>query len=149
MKSKDQRLRPKEETVGNKLGRSSTKIPVITEQLHISKQVVETGRVRVSKKVIKEEVNKDIPVLKEEVIVERKEINQYIDGAVPGIRMVGDTTIIPVVKEVVVKRLLLVEELHVTKRTSEQLVPVHETLIREEVTVNRKESKDTPASVVR
>ena len=41
------------------------------------------------------------------------------EGTAPGIRLDGDTTIIPVVKEVIIKRLLLVEELHlpITKRT--------------------------------
>jgi uncharacterized protein (TIGR02271 family) len=118
---------------------STTKIPVAEEHLHITKQVVQTGKVRVSKKVLEEEYNEQVPVFKEEIIVERKQINQFVDGDAPGIRLAGETTIIPVLKEVIVKRLLLVEELHITKKTSEQSIQVRETVRREEVSVTRSD----------
>jgi len=76
--------------------------------------------------------------------VERKQIGQFVDGEAPGIRLVGDTTIIPVIKEVIVKRLMLVEELHITKRTNQRTVHVHETLKHDHVTVQRSEN-DPPA----
>lgn len=115
-------------------------IPVIEEQIHIGTRTVETGKVNISKKVFTETYTADIPVSKEEVIVEKKTINQYIDGEAPGMRLDGDTTIIPVVKEVIVKRLLLVEEIHITKRRTEQTVPVSEVLRKEEVTIIRQDS---------
>ena len=115
-------------------------IPVLEEHLRVGTTMRETGRVRVLKKVLIENYSADIPVLKEEVVVEKRPINQYIDGEAPGIRLEGDTTIVPVIKEVIVKRLLLVEELHITKRRTENTVPVHEVLRKEEVTVTRSES---------
>lgn len=118
-------------------------IPVIEEHLHIGKKMIETGRVHVSKKVLTESYNADLSLLKEEVIVEKRPINQYIDGDAPGIRLDGDTTIISVVKEVIVKRLLLVEELHITKRRTETIVPIHEELRKEEVTITRTAIADT------
>jgi uncharacterized protein (TIGR02271 family) len=116
-----------------------TTIPVVAEELQINKQQVETGRVNISKKVTAEEVTVDVPVVREEVILEKKTFNQYIDTAPPAVRQEGDTTIVSVVKEVLVveKRLMLVEELHITKNRIETSVPTTETLRKEEVEVNR------------
>ncbi len=112
-------------------------IPVTEEQLRIGKKTVESGRVHISKKVIEEETVEKVPVTQEEVFVERKELNQFVDSAPPAIRHEGDVTIVSVMKEVVVKRLMLVEELHITKVKTEKTVPVRETLRREEVTVTK------------
>lgn len=112
-------------------------IPVIEEQLHLHTKIVETGKVNISKRVRIENYLADLPLLKEEVIVEKKPINEYIEGEAPGMRLDGDITIIPVIREVIVKRLLLVEEIHITKRRTEQIVPVNEVLRKEEVTVRR------------
>ena len=117
-------------------------IPVVQEHLHVGTKIVETGKVHISKKVLEEAYNADIPVFKEEVTVERRQIGQFIDGTVPGIRLDGDTTIIPIVKEVIIKRLLLVEELHITKLRTESLVPVNEVLRKEEVTITRTQFTD-------
>ena len=69
---------------------------------------------------------------------EKIPVNKYVETA-PQIRYDGDTMIVPVVREVVVveKRLLLVEEVHVTKTTvtneAEKSVPLR----REEIFVER------------
>jgi len=118
-------------------------IPVVEEHIRVGTKMVETGKVNISKKVLTETYAADIPVLKEEVIVEKKAINQYIDGEAPGMRLDGDTTIIPVIREVVVKRLLLVEEIHITKRRTEQTVPVSEVLRKEEITITRQDNTAT------
>jgi uncharacterized protein (TIGR02271 family) len=117
-------------------------IPVIEEQIQIGTRVMETGKVNISKKVLTETYVADIPVSKEEVIVEKKTINQFIDGDAPGMRLDGDTTVISIVKEVIVKRLLLVEEIHITKRRTEQTVPISEVLRKEEVTITRQDLND-------
>jgi uncharacterized protein (TIGR02271 family) len=130
------------ETNTDKLNTANS-IPVMEEHLHLGKKVVETGKIHVSKKVSEHAFNADMPVFKEEVIVERKPVDRYVDDEVPGIRMNGDTTIIPVVKEVVVKRMLLVEEIYITKRRIESTATVNEVLRKEEVTINRSESPGT------
>ena len=112
-------------------------VPVVEEQLHIGKKIIETGKVQISKTVTEHEYLADMPVFKDEVIVERKTIQQYIDGDAPGIRLDGDTTIIPVIKEVIVKRLILVEEIYITKRRTETTMPIHEVLRKEEVKITR------------
>lgn len=117
-------------------------IPVIEEQLHISTVWQETGRVQVSKTVTEEAVDFNLPVTQEEVIMERKPINQYVDTAPPASRYEGDTLIIPVIKEVLVveKKLMLVEELHISKRKSEQMVSGTEILRKESVEITRTSS---------
>ncbi|UOQ78686.1 YsnF/AvaK domain-containing protein [Hymenobacter sp. 5516J-16] len=92
-------------------------VPIIEEHAVVGREVVETGRVRLSKTVEEHEEALNFTLLHDEVQVERVPINQYVtDGAtLPGVRYEGDTMIIPVVREVVVKRMLVVEELHITK----------------------------------
>ena len=125
----------------------NTVIPVIEEQLHISKVWQETGRVQVSKTVTEEAVDYNVPVNQEEVIMERKPINQYVDMAPAASRYEGDTLIIPVLKEVLVveKKLMLVEELHIRKRNTEQIITGSETLRKESVEINRSSGQE-PAS---
>jgi len=116
-------------------------IPVIEEKLRIDKEKVETSKFRISKKIHEEEVTENISVTEENVTIERKEINEIVDTAPPAIRQDGDKTIISIVKEVLVveKKVMLVEELHVTKSRSESSVPIKETLRREEVEINKTE----------
>ena len=118
-------------------------IPVIEEQLLVEKRVVETGRLRVSKTVLEEEETVDVPLMSETFNVERVAINQYVDTP-PAVRYDGDTTVFPVLKEVLVteKRLLLVEEVHITKRQTTTNDTQRVMLRREEVTVERVDSKE-------
>ncbi len=114
-------------------------IPIIEEQWQVSKKVVETGKVVLSKKVHQEEVEVDVPLMHEEHTIERIPVNQYVDTAPPAMRYEGETMIIPVLKEEVVvqKRILVVEELRITKRQVETHSPQQITLRKEEVIVDR------------
>ncbi|WP_161891198.1 YsnF/AvaK domain-containing protein [Pontibacter russatus] len=116
-------------------------IPVVEEQVRINKKTVETGRVNIYKDVHEEDVTVDVPTVHEEVNVERVPINEFVESAPPSVRYEGDVMIIPVLHEelVLVKRLKLVEELHVTKRKIETHEAQHVTLRKEEVNVNRVE----------
>lgn len=113
-------------------------VPVIEEKLQIDKQVVETGVVRIVKHVIEEAQTVDVPVFKEEVIVEHVAVYQYVDTP-PPVRYEGETMIIPVLREVLVTetKLLLVEEVHVTKRHTTDQETLEVKLRKEEVTVER------------
>jgi len=72
----------------------------------------------------------------EEVEVEKVAVNQFVESG-PEVRYEGDTMIIPVLREVMEVRMLLVEELRVTKRKVESNDSQELTLRREEVTVER------------
>ena len=119
-------------------------IPVWEEQVQVEKQVVETGRVRISKKVQQEEVTVDVPLTSVEHRVERVPVNQFVE-APPAIRYEGDTMIIPVLEEVVVleKRLKLVEELHVTTLHTQTSATQQVTVQKEVVTVQHSNDNQT------
>ena len=114
----------------------NTVIPIIEERAVINKNIVETGKVRISKRVSEHEEIIDEPLLREEVSVERVAINKFVD-APPEIRHEGDTMIIPIVEEqeVIEKRLVLVEELHIKKQIIEEHKPQRVSLLKEEVKV--------------
>ncbi|UYZ63157.1 YsnF/AvaK domain-containing protein [Hymenobacter weizhouensis] len=114
-------------------------VPVIEERAVVSREVVETARVRLTKTVHEREEVLNLPLQHEEVQVERVPVNQFVaDGAAPpGVRHQGDTTVIPVLREVIVTRLLVVEEIHVTKRTVTATHTEPITLRHEELTVDR------------
>jgi len=113
-------------------------IPIIEEEAFLDKRVVETGKVRISKRISEREELIDEPLFREEVTVERVAVNQYVDQP-PQIRHEGDVMIIPVVQEQLVmqKRLVLVEELRVRKQIVETHQPQSVTLRREEIDVSR------------
>ena len=114
-------------------------IPIIQEQVQINKEVVESGTVRISKNVHEVEEMYNIPISYEEHEVQRVTLNQYVDNAPPAIRYEGDTMIIPILREEVVvqKRIVLVEEVHITKRQVEKTIQQPVNLLKEELTVER------------
>ncbi len=118
-------------------------IPVVREELEVAKRKVETGRVRVTKLVREHEEVVDIPLLREQVDIQRVPINRYLEGPAES-RQEGDTLIIPLVEEVLVveKRLMLKEELRITRRQVQESHPQRVTLRSEEAVVERAESDD-------
>jgi uncharacterized protein (TIGR02271 family) len=113
-------------------------IPVIQEEITVDKQVIETGKVRISKRISEHEELIDVPLFAEEARVERVPINLFVE-ALPPVRQEGGTMIIPVVREeiVVQKKLLLVEELHVRKELVERHAPQTVKVLKEEVDIKR------------
>jgi len=111
-------------------------LPVVQEELEVEKRSVETGGVRVRTVVHEREETVDTPVLREEVHVERVAVNRMIESPV-GIRHEGDTLVVPVLEEVLVveKRLMLKEELRITKKRLSESQPQHFTLRSEEAVV--------------
>ncbi len=112
-------------------------IPVIEEQAHIEKRTVETGKVRISKNVREDEVLVDVPIVHEEVDVQRVPVNKFVDQAPPAVRYEGDKMIISVLREelVLVKRIKLVEELHIVNRKTEEHRTEPIQLRREEINI--------------
>lgn len=119
-------------------------VPVIEERAVVSREVAETGRVRLAKTVHERQELLQLPLQHEEVQVERVPVNQFVpEGAAPPeTRYHGDVTIIPVLREVVVTRLLVVEEIHITKRTVSTTHTEPVTLRHEEISVERHTGPD-------
>jgi uncharacterized protein (TIGR02271 family) len=113
-------------------------LPVLAEALDVRTRPVETGRVRIHKTVQAREVLVDEPLLREEVIIERVPVNRVVEGPIP-VRYEGDTMIVSVLEEVLVveMRLLLTEELRITRQRTETHQPVPVTLRREDITIER------------
>lgn len=117
-------------------------IPVIEEQLQVDKKVVETGGIRINKQVHTDDVVVEMPLMHEKYKVERVPVNAYVDELPPATRQEGNTTIIPVLREVLVKRTLLVEEIHITKQKVKEQHAEQGVLRTEEVTVDRYPLQD-------
>ena len=110
-------------------------IPVLAEELVVEKRAVQTGGVRVHRHLLEHNEVVELPLLKEHLEVRRVVIDREVDGPLP-VRRDGDTTIIPIVEEVLVveKRYRLKEEVHVTRW-------VREEFHREVVTLQRQEAE--------
>jgi uncharacterized protein (TIGR02271 family) len=117
-------------------------LPVLTEKLTVIKRPVVTGRLRVTKRVRSHQESIEETVQIERAEVERVPIDRIIDIA-PEIRYENDTMVISVVEEVLVveKRLMLREELRISKRQLEQRIKESVSLRSEEVTVERFDSE--------
>jgi uncharacterized protein (TIGR02271 family) len=119
--------------------RERTVVPVLEEELDVRRRRVETGGgVRVEKTVDEYEACVDEPLTKEEVEVERVALGLAVEGPV-AVRYEGDTMIVPILEEVLVveKRLVLKEEIRITRRRRELHAPQRVTLRREHATVER------------
>ncbi len=110
-------------------------IPVIEEKVSIEKKIIETGIVKVVKEVQQKEETINIDLISEEYFVEHIEKDEFVDDNIPATRQEGDVLIIPVLKEVMVKRVLLTEEIRVTKKIAQQSEPQNVTLRKETVTI--------------
>ena len=119
-------------------GKETVVLPVIAEKLDVQKQRVESGGVRIKKIVHEREEIVDEPLIREEVQVKRVPVNRVVDAPIP-IRHVGNTMVISLMEEVLVveKRLMLKEELYITKGEIETHKPQRVILRSEEATIER------------
>ena len=105
------------------------------EELDISKNSATAGEVILSKDVVEEQKVMDIPVTHEEVVIERRSVNNEMSNSTIG----GDETIrIPVSEEhvEVSKHTVTTGEVSAYKRSVEQTEHIEETLRREEARIN-------------
>lgn len=118
---------------------SSTVLPVIEEHVVITKEVIETGKVLIRKRVTEEEATINIPLIQEGYSIERVAGKKELLAQHPPIRYEGENMIIPVVREVLVveKRYEIMEEVHVIKTKTEVPHLQQITLLKETVEVKR------------
>jgi len=114
------------------------RVPVIREEAVIRKQQVERGGVRVQTTINEHEEVVEVPLVHDEVGVERIPVGRVVD-TVPETRTEGDTLIIPVLEETlfVEKRLVLKEEIRVTRRFAETVEPTRVVLREQQVNIGR------------
>ena len=125
-------------TSGGPVETRSDTLTVLEEVLSVSKREVVTGTVRVSTRTETHDEVADVSLDRNVVDVTRVAVGRVVDVA-PTVRTEGDVTIIPVLEErfVVVKQLVLTEELHIRHRveTGVERVPVQ--VRRQSVLVER------------
>lgn len=99
-----------------------TLIPLLAEEVAVSKKKVETGRVQVTRVTHEREQFIDQELARENVEIDRIPIDRRVD-AMPAVREEGDTIVVPIVEEVLVveRRLMLKEEVRIRRvRTTEK-----------------------------
>jgi uncharacterized protein (TIGR02271 family) len=116
-------------------------IPLAEERVAVSKREVESGRVRVRIGVESREELVPAELVRDAVEIRRVTRNQPLAEA-PAVRVEGATTIIPVIEEqlVVEKRLVLVEEIHIVRRSETHVEQVPVTLRSERAEIERAEA---------
>jgi len=119
-------------------------VPILNEEIKITRERVVTGGVRVHKTVRERTETVDEPTYEEKIEVERVAVNQFVSEP-PPVRYEGDVMIMPLLEEVLVveKRLVLREEVRISKRRETVNKPQQIVLRREDATVERIE----PAAV--
>jgi uncharacterized protein (TIGR02271 family) len=115
-----------------------TVLPLLAEEVTVSKQVVETGRVQVARVTHEREQLIDELLTHETVEIDRIPIGRQVNS-MPAIRNEGDITVIPIVEEVLVveRRLLLKEEVRVRRVRSTERHQESVTLRHHEAVVTR------------
>src|SRR6476469_8507344 len=114
-------------------------LPVVEETVHVDKKTIETGKVKISKTVKVDTETVNLLQVQDDVEIERIAINEFVQTPPPPLRYEGDTIIIPVMQEVTIteKRLLLIEEVRITKRKVESKESQEVVLRKEEINVQR------------
>lgn len=114
------------------------KMQVREEELHVEKQPVKTGEVHVRKEVHTEHKTIDVPVQREEVVIERRPVAGQ--AASSGTLRAGEEIRIPVKEEQVKveKQAVVKEEVSVSKQKVQSTERVSGTVRKEEVKVEEK-----------
>lgn len=116
------------------------------ENLDITKSRVQKGEVEFGKEIIEEKKEVDVPVAREEVVIERRTLNnEASDSPITS----GETMHIPVSEEIVNvnKNTVVTGEISAHKRSIEDTKHVDETLKREEAIINKTGNADVVDSV--
>lgn len=89
-------------------------LPLAEERLVITRNSVDREHVRVTTRVSEHEEHASAELFHDLIEVERVPVGEHVD-AMPEVRHEGDLLIVPVVREVLVKRLFVVEEVHLRR----------------------------------
>jgi uncharacterized protein (TIGR02271 family) len=105
------------------------KLELHKEELEILKNRIETAEVKVYKKTFTEEKQISVPVTREELIIEKKSLNQEE----------VETIRIPLVEEQIeiIKHPVILEEVDISRHQFEEIIHVDETLKKEILRVDK------------
>lgn len=122
-------------------------IPLVEEHASTTKRTVEKARVSVRTKVEQREEMVRAELSSDAVEIERVAVGREVE-ALPAVRQEGATTIVPVVEEVLVveKKLVLVEEIRLTRTRTSQEYAQPVTLAVQRAEIERHESSGDPVN---
>lgn len=123
---------------------AASTVPVIVEDVRVDTVAQTTGAVRVRIEASERPQRLELEEWVEEVAIERVPCNRPADERQPE-RTEGETLVIPVYEEVVTvqRRLMLKEELHVTRRRRAHPVQAEAVLRQERAVVERQQADGT------
>jgi uncharacterized protein (TIGR02271 family) len=124
-------------TTSGSFGDEAQRLRLHEEDLQAQTRREQAGEVAVSKRVVEEQRNIDVPVTHEEVQVRRVPVDSDVTGDEPTFADDGDTIRVPVTAEQVEvsKQPRVVEELEISKRPVTERQRVSDTVRREEADV--------------
>ncbi len=115
-------------------------VKVIEEFATVDREIIETGKVRITKTVSEETIGINVPIVNESYEVRHVSVPyKVLDEPPVSLVRQGDTTIITVVREisVVVKKYEVIEEIHITRSVTETPLTHEISLRKEHVHVDR------------
>jgi len=118
------------------INKDATKLTLKREELDIAKNRVQKGDVEIGKEIIEEHKKVDVPVKREEVVIERRSLNnEASDSPISS----EETIKIPLSEEKinVGKHTVITGEISARKRETENTEHIDETLKREEAIINK------------
>ena len=110
-------------------------LAIAEEEVVVAKRTVSTGSVRLSTHVEQHIEQVRETLLRTDVDLERVVINRIVDR-VPEVRTEGETLVYPIVEEVLVKQLVLREEVRITHRQRSEPFAQDVTLRRVRADIN-------------
>ena len=142
----DRRKQKEEESRSQAESTETPAVQLVAEDLSVSKETRETGRVRISTHTREREVLIDENLARERVEIETVPVGQKVD-AMPEVRQEGDATIVPVVEEVLVveRHLMLKEEIHIKRVRSTERHQEKVALRHQEAVVTRYQPDSSKA----
>lgn len=122
-------------------------VPVIAEQLHVDAVPVLKGGVRVTKRTVGQERIIEQELRRDHVEVRRVKVNRIVEGPQEPIQS-GNTTIIPIVEEIVrvERQWVVTEEIHLTRTEETEVYQEKIVLNREEAIVERFDASGQPVA---
>ncbi|WP_010250550.1 YsnF/AvaK domain-containing protein [Acetivibrio cellulolyticus] len=117
---------------------NAAKLQLKEERLDISKKLIQTGEVRMHKEVLTEERSITVPVIREELVIEKKAISDdtNADEHTETIRIPISTERIEIVKHTVI-----LEDVEVYKRKFQEFQHIEENLKKEKLNVKTQNNK--------
>jgi uncharacterized protein (TIGR02271 family) len=135
--------------VGREAGAEET-VDVVEERLEVEKGRRKAGEVRVGKEVEHETVHREVPVEREEVVVERERLDQPIAAseAAPHLEGREGEVIVPIYREEVelTTRPVVAERLRIRKRMVQETRDVAADVRRERAVVEGADTEDRPTT---